>query len=253
MSQNILQSTYVHIPSIGKTVEKKIWSTGIFTWNEFINQYDDVPLSLNKKKTILNGIERSMDCLDCGDHRFFSTNLPRSEHWRAFYDFSDSVAYVDIETTGLSPNRNHITVIGVYNGKDTKFFIKDDNLEEIVTELNKYKYLVTFNGSRFDLPFIKSEFPELEFDQLHLDLLYPLRRLGLKGGLKKIEQELGISREADTVGIDGFDAVRLWYEHKSGNEDALDLLIKYNREDIINLESIVNLTYPDLATNLLNK
>ncbi|MEA3323841.1 MAG: ribonuclease H-like domain-containing protein, partial [Euryarchaeota archaeon] len=42
----------------------------------------------------------------------------------------------------------------------------------------------------------------------------------------------------------GFDAVRLWHEYERGSADALELLLKYNREDIVNLETIIELTHP---------
>jgi len=58
-------------------------------------------------------------------------------------------------------------------------------------------FLVTYNGARFDLPFIKHEYPEIEFDQLHADLMYPLRRIGYTGGLKVIERMLGVTRSED--------------------------------------------------------
>ena len=70
-------------------------------------------------------------------------------------------------------------------------------------EFSKYRLLVSFNGARFDFPFIKSEFPEIEFKQLHIDLMYPLRRIGYSGGLKNIEKLLGISRSDDTEGMTG--------------------------------------------------
>lgn len=79
--------------------------------------------------------------------------------------------------------------------------------------------------------------------------MYPLKRIGLKGGLKIIEQELGISRSDETCGITGFDAVRLWHEHERGCDGALDTLLEYNREDIVNLETIVEMIYPELVRN----
>ncbi|NOR59499.1 MAG: exonuclease, partial [Methanosarcinales archaeon] len=89
----------------------------------------------------------------------------------------------------------------------------------------------------------------VSFDQLHIDLLYPLRRLGLTGGLKRIETELGLSRSDETTGLSGFDAVRLWYQYKRGSQAALDTLLRYNIEDIQNLETIIEMLYPSLMEN----
>ncbi len=245
----MLTSTYIHIPRIGKTIEHKIWSSGIRSWSEFIEQQDNIPISAAKKETILAGIDESNDRLNARDFNFFANALPRSEHWRAYRHFSDSVAYVDIETTGLSPKRDDLTVVGIYDGEDAKTYVHGINLDDIIEELAKYELLVTFNGARFDLPFIKQKYPQIEFNQLHIDLMYPLRRIGLSGGLKKIEQELGISRSDETTGIDGFEAVRLWRRYERGEEGALELLLEYNREDIVNLDTIIGLTHQKFVDN----
>jgi hypothetical protein len=237
------------MPRIGATVEKKIWSNGIKTWEEFMQGHDCLLIPPSKKNMIMTGIRDSVERLECRDFEFFAKSLPTSEHWRAFREFSDKVAYVDIETTGLSPGSSYITVVGIYDGKEARTFVKGIDLDDIVDIFPKYEYLVTFNGARFDLPFIKREFPEIEFNQLHADLMYPLRRIKLSGGLKKIECELGISRAEETVGISGFDAVRLWHQYERGDEEALDLLLKYNREDIVNLKAIIDMTLPRFIEN----
>jgi hypothetical protein len=79
--------------------------------------------------------------------------------------------------------------------------------------------------------------------------MYPLRRIGFSGGLKKIEQMLGISRSEGTTGLSGFDAVRLWREYERGNNRSLDLLLEYNREDIVNLKTIIDMVYDRLVEN----
>lgn len=51
--------------------------------------------------------------------------------------------------------------------------------------------------------------------------------------------------------MDGFDAVRLWKKYEKGDLEALNLLVKYNREDIVNLKTIIELTYPKMVENAL--
>ncbi|MBC7086069.1 MAG: ribonuclease H-like domain-containing protein [Methanomethylovorans sp.] len=245
----MLKSTFIHMPTIGATIEKRIWSSGIRTWEEFLRERELIPLPDKKKSLICASIVDSIDRLKAQDHRFFASSLPTSEHWRAYRYFSDSIACVDIETTGLAPGHDSITVVGIYDGKEARTYVKGIDLEDIIEELPKYKTLITFNGARFDLPFIKKEFPEIEFDQLHIDLMYPLRRIGLCGGLKKIEQMLGISRTEETAGLSGFDAVRLWKEYERGNNRSLDILLEYNREDIVNLKRIIDMVYDRLVEN----
>jgi len=88
-------------------------------------------------------------------------------------------------------------------------FINGIDLEDFPLALKGCKVIVTFNRARLYLPFIEQHLPGANSDQLHIDLLYPLHRLGLTGGLKRIETELGISRSGETTGLSGFDAVRL--------------------------------------------
>lgn len=243
----MLNNTYIHIPGVGKSLERKIWAQGIHTWEEFLEMGDRISIPSARKARICEGIKKSSEHLAAKDCYFFSQCLPSAEHWRAYPLFSDSVAFVDIETTGLSQHRDKITVVGIYDGRESKVYVRDINLDEIVEEFSKYRLLVSFNGARFDLPFIKSEFPEIEFKQLHIDLMYPLRRIGYSGGLKNIEKLLGISRSEDTEGMTGFDAVKLWKQYERGDREALDKLIKYNKEDIVNLKTIIELTYPKMV------
>src|SRR5208283_4646721 len=98
--------------------------------------------------------------------------------------------------------------------------------------------LFTYNGSRFDLPVIASEIGvDLSERFEHRDLMHDCWRNNLYGGLKRVEQILGIHR--DTEGIDGLMAMNLWDQY-SRNQDAeaLDVLLRYNREDIENLETL---------------
>ena len=44
----------------------------------------------------------------------------------------------------------------------------------------------------------------------------------------------------DIAEIDGFEAVRLWHQYKKGNLQALQKLMRYNKEDIVNLKSLLN-------------
>ena len=67
--------------------------------------------------------------------------------------------------------------------------------------------------------------------------------LAYKGGLKKIEPRFGLTRPPDLIGLDGYDAVLLWERARRGNRMARDLLLRYNREDVVNLESLMEQAY----------
>ncbi len=152
-------------------------------------------------------------------------------------------AYLDIETTGLAPSGCEITVIGIYlcNGDDTEFvqFVGRDVTADSVQEaLNGVKVLYTYNGSRFDLPFIHSKLGiNLAERCAHHDLMYHCWRKNLFGGLKAVERQLGLKRKLPDM--NGYEAVRLWWKYvDSFDLDALNTLLEYNKEDVINLKTL---------------
>jgi uncharacterized protein YprB with RNaseH-like and TPR domain len=208
-------------------------------------------LSLSKKEDILATLEESEKRLSSHDSLYFKENLPRKEYWRMYKDFKDHAAFLDIETTGLGFD-NNITLIGVYDGNVMRSFILGDDLDKFPAAIRKYKLLLTYNGTCFDLPFIQSKFPDLHLDQAHIDLRFVLRRIGLSGGLKSIEEQVGIARSEDTQGLTGWDAVRLWKEYQRGKEESLDLLIEYNNEDVMNMKTLIEQAYPRLVQTTMN-
>jgi len=149
-------------------------------------------------------------------------------------------AYLDIETTGLSPRDCRITVIGVYRwwGRGGEFIqLYDERLtsRDLLETVEGVTLLHTYNGRRFDLPFIKARLGvDLETRHPHRDLMFDCWRVGLNGGLKAVECRVGIDRELK--GINGFDAVMLWLRYeKKRDRKALETLLKYNKEDVMNL------------------
>ena len=70
-------------------------------------------------------------------------------------------AFLDIETTGLSSSYCELTVIGIHlcNGADTEFIqLVGDEITDIglMDALDGVGIIYTYNGKRFDLPFIRS-------------------------------------------------------------------------------------------------
>ncbi len=149
-------------------------------------------------------------------------------------------AYLDIETTGLSPYLDDITVIGIYLVTDeaprfVQLVGEEITRENLLGALEGAKTIFTYNGRRFDLPFIKDRLDlNLEEEFHHHDLMYDCWRKNLYGGFKSVEEQLGIPRRL--TGIGGFQAVILWWKYRSeGDRAALELLLEYNREDVVNL------------------
>ena len=144
----------------------------------------------------------------------------------------DCVAFLDIETTGLSHYYDDITIIGWSIGAQAKTVVQGDDYSELLFDLAKARALVTFNGTRFDTKFLKRDIPNIQFPEAHLDLMYLCRRFGLTGGQKAIEKALNINVRNDIASVDGAHAVVLWHQYLRGNLPALKELIRYNRADI---------------------
>lgn len=195
-------------------------------------------------RAVQNGQKR----LATGEYQYFSKRIPSRDHWRMFPEFRDSVAYLDIETDGRMYQGEPITVIGIYDGLDYKSFVKGENLAEFTDAISHYSVIVTFFGAGFDLPVIKNAFPSLQLDQIHIDLCPLMRQVGYRGGLKAIERAIGIERSPETRNLSGRDAVYLWRDYRRGSQEALDLLIAYNREDVVNLERLLELAYFDMRS-----
>jgi uncharacterized protein len=150
-------------------------------------------------------------------------------------------AYLDIETTFSSA----ISVIGIYRPDRGTFQLVGGGVSDqnLYTALEGIETIVTFAGTSFDLPTIRKRLlADLKRDYAHSDLLYLCRRKGIRGGLKVVEQRFGIARA--TAGLTGYDAPRLWSRYElADDQDALALLLDYNREDVVNLaalEAILN-------------
>ena len=126
-------------------------------------------------------------------------------------------------------------------------FIDGQNLQDLPARLREYSVMVTFNGSGFDLRFLKLAFKNLKLPPIHIDLRWVTRRLGYRGGLKEIEREFGIVRDQSVEDVDGYQATVLWSRHLRGDRTALRQLITYNTEDVVHLKAIMEMTYDKLA------
>ncbi|MBF0523786.1 MAG: ribonuclease H-like domain-containing protein [Deltaproteobacteria bacterium] len=230
----MLQNTFIHISGVGRHLEDRLWEHGILTWDDF-EASPQLERFIQSKYAVIRN-ELSVSRKHLADPGYFNARLKTPDRWRMFETFRPKTAYLDIETNGLFGPGVEITVIGVYDGRDYRAFINGRNLEAFEDEIIKYDLVVTFNGARFDLPCIKSCFRHVDLPQGHLDLMYLYKRLGYSGGLKRIEQHLGLARPATVAGMDGFQAVILWEAYQRGDAAALDTLVAYNREDTVNLE-----------------
>jgi len=152
-------------------------------------------------------------------------------------------AYLDIETTSLNPYNGDLTVIGLCleDANDHRIIqlVGDDiSASKLIEIMKRVEVLYTYNGSRFDIPYIKAKIGiDITKYCAHKDLMIECWQRNLYGGLKEVERKLGIKRKL--TGVDGRIAAELWRNYKFyGDRDSLTTLLEYNREDVFNLRVI---------------
>ena len=246
----MLTSTFIHAPGVGPTTEQSLWAQGVTTWQDYLDRAGELRLAPRHKAALAETLDHSAAALAAGRADYFAQALPRREQWRALSHFP-KIGYLDIETNG-GTDGDAVTLIGLYDGAETHFYVKGENLAQFAYEAQDYDGFVTFFGTGFDLPMLTRRFPVLRSvfaDRLHVDLCPLLKRLGHTGGLKRIEQALRIPRTPETDGLGGMDAVRLWRAWRRGGPQAGDarrLLLAYNREDVENLQTLLRYARPRL-------
>jgi len=169
----------------------------------------------------------------------------------------EGVAFLDIETTGLSLGAGTVAfLVGIVHadreGLWLRQFLMRDFPEEpaqqlaLAQQMDAFELVVTYNGGRFDLPILRTravinrvEAPWLETP--HLDLLHPVRavwrnvwddcRLGTAES-----RLLGVVRDTDCEGWE----VPLRYRQflTEQNEEPLTVVLEHNAQDLLSLAGL---------------
>lgn len=249
LPDTVIESTFVLLKGIGDKTERRWWEAGLLDWSAFLRQATIQGLSPTRKRWYDLELERATVALTARDNHHFAECLRPRDHWRMLPLFRERAVFLDIETTGGEPEVGSVTVVGLYTGDTCVQLI--EGIDLTTSRLNEVladaPLVVTFFGSVFDIPFLKRVFPDLRTPSLHIDLCFAARRLGMTGGLKRVESRLGLSRAADLVGLDGWDAVHLWQAWQQGHPPALDRLLRYNKADTVHLAPLADHLYAELA------
>ncbi|MBA2479372.1 MAG: ribonuclease H-like domain-containing protein [Planctomycetes bacterium] len=251
----MLTSSFVFAKGMTEEMERTVWAHGITSWDLLRRHPDEVAevIGAGRCQRLLEAVNDAQQALLTKDLAWFRTNWPERELWRLWQGYCEParVALVDIETTGLTPGYDQITVIGLADNASARVFVAgrpqpgDETLEKFRDAIRGYQLLVTFNGTSFDVPFIEKQFRDtsFHFEPPHFDLLPSARSLGLGGGLKDMERQLGIVRAADIKDMRGTEAIQLWGAWKNGDAAAYKRLTTYCKADCVNLKEFADHIY----------
>jgi hypothetical protein len=165
----------------------------------------------------------------------------------------------DIETTGLMPSKDMLISASFHDpltGETTQFFSDSPLLEKItvqktVDKLAEYDAVITYNGRRFDLPFLlyrakvcraASALPLFWSIDLYqwLRRYWPLAESLPSLRQKAVEEVLGLS-EKRTDEIDGAECISLYTRFLSlGDEKAKETILLHNADDVRQLSRVAD-------------
>lgn len=169
---------------------------------------------------------------------------------------NEKLLYLDIETTGLSPETSALTVIGCREKDGTAVqWFNESGLEQkkilssFLSYAERFDTFVTYNGGTFDLPFLKKKCAEygLPFSiegkncvDLYKNLrswkhLLPIQNLKQK----TVEEFLDITRKDR---LSGRQLVKVYQDYiKTRQPELKSLILQHNKEDILSLPRIQSL------------
>lgn len=190
----------------------------------------------------------------------------QSKQFKRFFD-SDKITVFDIETTGLYPKHDKIILIGFVHimprhddGELVQFFAESpeeekDILLEAIREISDSDMLITYNGRRFDVPFLDTRCKKYSIQSkniFNLDLYQLVRNYStlknIMGSLsqKSMEEFMQINHfRADE--ISGGESVNLYNEYTSNaldsfkSEALLNKILLHNRDDVLQLTRLISL------------
>jgi uncharacterized protein YprB with RNaseH-like and TPR domain len=236
----MLRSTFQLVPGIGPRRERRLWEAGLTDWSDL----PDAPARLlpeRSRRRLVDAAARVEAALALGTDALSvaARALPASEHWRLFPIFESDAVYLDIETDF----QEGITAIGLCDRNGPRLLLPWQDLDRFPELCPPDRLLVTFNGAAFDVPVLRRFFPQWRPPPAHINLRPLLARLGERGGLKAIEERLGLGRPDHLRGLNGRGAAALFRWAGRGDRSALRLFAEYNLYDTVNLRTLLAIGY----------
>ncbi|MET0404499.1 MAG: ribonuclease H-like domain-containing protein [Cystobacter sp.] len=237
----MIRRTFQLLPGVGPWKEKDLWARGIHTWEDFPES--GVVLGQKADGPARERLAQAREALERRDLAALAAMIPPREHWRLYPEFARDALYFDIETNGR--REQEPTVVGLFDESGLRVFILGRDMDALPEAMAQRRLWVTFNGSCFDVPVLRQYFgARFPTPEAHIDLRFVCRRLGMGGGLKELEDKLGMGRPPHMKGVNGWDAVLLWRAYQArGDVEALRFLVEYNLYDSFQLRALMDKTY----------
>ncbi len=242
----MLFNTFIHLDGIGEKNEILLYQKGIYSWDDLLRARDIDIFPEEKLEKLKKEIRLSYIKFTEKDINYFLHRLSSRNYWRIYREFRKYACFLDIETDGKSGMDSDITVIGIYSDNGYRCYINGQNLERFEDDILKYDLIITFNGKLFDFPVITRYFRTRYFSNIaHIDMKPVCASMDSKfrGGLKTLERKIGLYRPPEIRELDGYDAVKLWDRYCAGEKECLNLLIEYNKYDVLNLAKLSDYMY----------
>lgn len=238
----MIRGAFQHFFGIGQERLRILHDAGIDSWIELSAQPRHLlGMASGAWDRLRREIEQCERALQADDLHDLVKTLHPADHWRILACYLDRCSYFDIETTGLGCD-SEVTVISCLHRGRLQAFVNGENLDEFLDLLDDADLLVSFNGNSFDVPHVARAFNIPGLPCGHLDLRWACYHQSLRGGLKEIEQRLGITRPPELQGVGGAEAIILWNRWALLNDaKARQLLITYCNADVIALQKIARM------------
>ncbi|MCF8884984.1 MAG: ribonuclease H-like domain-containing protein [Aigarchaeota archaeon] len=168
------------------------------------------------------------------------------------------VCFMDLEATALDGDVGILVGAGFMDedGKFKWFYVENPSEEKeviktILDYVSRYHIVVTWNGSRFDIPFLTARAlkhklkVELIYKPTHLDLA-EFTRNNVKLSfttLYHVARFLGIQKDLSTEGID---VPSLYLKAVNGDRHAASIIKKHCRDDLEVLRKVYLRIFPIL-------
>ena len=169
----------------------------------------------------------------------------------------EGIVFLDTETTGIQGGTGMVPFLvglGYFEGEDfqmVQYFIRDFDEEHSMLLalgdlLQRFRLVVTYNGSSFDVPLLETRFTLARLnspftDMVHLDLLPGARRLWRNrfGSCRLAALENKIVTFFRSADIPGSMIPRVYFEFLLGRgSTVIGSVLKHNIDDVVSLAAL---------------